>query len=394
MYRQLKGTPGLFYLLVIMERNSEPKQNFGLPSIGIPFEILFNEDLTNTEKILYGFVRNLAHSEKGCHASNEYLCDLMGLNQVRTISNGIKNLSDCGAIHITHNTINRKKVRVIDINHEYWKIFSKKVGVVGWNKFSKMEKIFPKFGKKVLGSSYNDSYSIEEESEKGKKEKNGGRLQNARRIILQLLPEEWQSSGEFIEALDDWLSSRKEKGNTPTETAAKRTGKQLAKYSLEISTEALSKSADNGYTGVFPKDVQTPGRKRTKQNTSSKTPQELFEAEGFNPGYVKKFLRYYQKAESLLLKPTPVDKETLAENMLVLRAYIRENQTDRASKNMTVPTGGEMVEHFTNWLQEQDWVKDVTADTFKFDSGLFQKFLRELSRELQVDILRGFAIYQ
>ena len=56
-----------------MQRSTLPKQQFGLPDIGIPAEILFHPKLSNTEKILFGLIRNLAHGEKGCYASNSWL---------------------------------------------------------------------------------------------------------------------------------------------------------------------------------------------------------------------------------------------------------------------------------------------------------------------------------
>ena len=52
-----------------MERTTLGKAEMnenGLPSIGIPAEILFHPELSNTEKILFGFIRNLAYTILEC----------------------------------------------------------------------------------------------------------------------------------------------------------------------------------------------------------------------------------------------------------------------------------------------------------------------------------------
>lgn len=48
--------------------------------IVIEFDVLNNEKLTNTEKILYGFICVLAQNNKsGCFASTQYLCEITKL---------------------------------------------------------------------------------------------------------------------------------------------------------------------------------------------------------------------------------------------------------------------------------------------------------------------------
>ena len=48
MIRQEKSSQAL---------TEEKEQNqFGLPGIGIPAELLFNEDFNSTEKIIFGFI--------------------------------------------------------------------------------------------------------------------------------------------------------------------------------------------------------------------------------------------------------------------------------------------------------------------------------------------------
>ncbi len=77
----------------------ETEAEYGLPSIGIPAELLFNPGLTYMEKILFGFIRNLSKTERGCWASNQYLGELIGVGR-QAISNGIANLKKYSYIKI------------------------------------------------------------------------------------------------------------------------------------------------------------------------------------------------------------------------------------------------------------------------------------------------------
>jgi DNA-binding transcriptional regulator YhcF (GntR family) len=73
----------------------EHEITFGLPSVGIPAEVLFHPYLSATEKILFGYIRNLAQSSKGCWASNRWLGQFLHVG-TQTVSNGVSNLRDYG----------------------------------------------------------------------------------------------------------------------------------------------------------------------------------------------------------------------------------------------------------------------------------------------------------
>ncbi len=104
-----------------MERTEYPnkrKVTLGLPDIGIPSEVLFHPNLTCTEKILFGFLRNLAQGKDGCWASNRYLGDLLGVG-AQTVSNAINNLKKYKFIRIYNEQKGQKTIRRIFINPEY-----------------------------------------------------------------------------------------------------------------------------------------------------------------------------------------------------------------------------------------------------------------------------------
>ena len=83
----------------------ETKQNkttineFGLPNIVIPAEVLFHSGLSSTEKILFGIINNLSATENGCWASNRYLANFLNL-KMQTISNAISILKKLGFLDV------------------------------------------------------------------------------------------------------------------------------------------------------------------------------------------------------------------------------------------------------------------------------------------------------
>ena len=100
-----------------MPKNKEIE--IGIPSIGIPGEVLFNPELTPTEKIFFGLLRNLSKSKRGCWASNRYLGDLIGVGK-QTISNSIANLDKFGYIIVKRSSDKKgNKQRNIFIDLKY-----------------------------------------------------------------------------------------------------------------------------------------------------------------------------------------------------------------------------------------------------------------------------------
>ena len=107
----------------------EKKQEVGMPSIGIPAEVLFNPYLTYLEKILFGFIRNLAQTKNGCWASNRYLGILLHVGE-QTISNSVAKLKTFKYIRTIYERTeedqkyaNNQRTRKIFINEEYPKIY-------------------------------------------------------------------------------------------------------------------------------------------------------------------------------------------------------------------------------------------------------------------------------
>jgi len=85
--------------------------------IVIPQEVFFDPNLTNTEKLLFGLLQNLAQGKDGCWASNSYLGNLLGVGN-DVISRGIANLKKNKFIKVYRNNTVFKTNRRIFINYE------------------------------------------------------------------------------------------------------------------------------------------------------------------------------------------------------------------------------------------------------------------------------------
>lgn len=72
--------------------------------------------------------------------------------------------------------------------------------------------------------------------------------------ILNMFPEEWQQDKSFQKNIKDFIQHRKEKGSSLTKIAATRLASKLSKYSIQEANEALERTMENGWQGVFPEN--------------------------------------------------------------------------------------------------------------------------------------------
>lgn len=110
-----------------MEMYEEERVTFGLPDIGIPAEVLFHPELTVNDKLLFGFIRNLSQSSKGCWATNKYLGAFLGLKK-QTVSKAVSKLEKCRYINVYFETArDNRTIRRIFVNPDINKIYQKMV---------------------------------------------------------------------------------------------------------------------------------------------------------------------------------------------------------------------------------------------------------------------------
>jgi hypothetical protein len=112
----------------MVEENNQVRPGF--IGVYIPGEVLFNPHISSTEKLLFGFINNLAKSgRRGCFASNRYLGNFT--NQIPTkVSLSIKNLLDFKYItikYIQKNNQTQETERQIFVDDTFHERYSKVV---------------------------------------------------------------------------------------------------------------------------------------------------------------------------------------------------------------------------------------------------------------------------
>ena len=110
-----------------MEGQNDKNFEFGVPGIYIPGEVLHNPELSFLDKLIYGYIRNLDSTNRGCWASNKHLHEILGNNcSARYLQESIKKLRDLHYI-IVEIEINPERIggreRKIFINSDAIKIY-------------------------------------------------------------------------------------------------------------------------------------------------------------------------------------------------------------------------------------------------------------------------------
>ncbi|MDD5053644.1 MAG: helix-turn-helix domain-containing protein [Sulfuricurvum sp.] len=107
----------------MMENDNLTERHEQTPNgIGIPAEVAHNYYLTNTEKMLFGYLQNLSKSSKGCWASNKYLGKIVGVGE-QSISNALRKLQDYLYVIVELKKSEQGISRNIFINPEYTIIY-------------------------------------------------------------------------------------------------------------------------------------------------------------------------------------------------------------------------------------------------------------------------------
>ena len=99
------------------------QNRLNITGIGCPSEVLFNPFLTNTEQKIFGFIRSLAQTSKGCFASNSYIAEIIFAGSAQTVSNSIAKLKEYCYLNVIFQNTRNGQVRRIFINEDYVKIY-------------------------------------------------------------------------------------------------------------------------------------------------------------------------------------------------------------------------------------------------------------------------------
>lgn len=75
----------------------------------IPVELVCDNNISSSTKILYGVIKSLSYKEGFCFASNSYLASIVNLDN-RTITRHVSILLKNGYIKIMYNNENIRKI--------------------------------------------------------------------------------------------------------------------------------------------------------------------------------------------------------------------------------------------------------------------------------------------
>ena len=205
--------------------------------------------------------------------------------------------------------------------------------------------------------------------------------------INELLPQEWQTHKPLQELLNEFTLHREQLKRPLTPVAIKRLTNKLTQYSIPTVTEALKKSIESGWTGVFPESIKPEEDKPTKG--PKEVIQEYFKGKK-DDLYAQTFYKgVYTDAENLLTDISNGQCSTLALNIVGLYNWIITNQTIEASKHRDIPTPVNLISRYVDWLEQQDWL-DKEPSMFTPTHTIWKrKFLAKQSSEIGVDIITG-----
>ncbi|KKN67701.1 hypothetical protein LCGC14_0458450 [marine sediment metagenome] len=231
------------------EENKNQKIEWGLPSIGIPSEVLFNPFLTHTEKMLFGFIRNMSMTKKGCWASNKYLGALLGVKS-QTISNGVANLKKYAYVKVIFEgdkKLTQEKKRRIFINNDYQNLYRSLVEEFHevYNKADEtlLIKLGGAINELIYGYKITNSKDVIKDEIKISNELDIAKLTSTKLLEPEIFNKETQIAYSY------WLSFK----NTPNHRASKVRNEALKDLDLFIKKYDLRtvKKAMNVYNSLL-----------------------------------------------------------------------------------------------------------------------------------------------
>jgi len=421
-----------------MERTNYTERNsFGLPNIVIPAEVLFHPDLTSREKILFGFINNLAYSEQGCWASNKYLGGLIGVRP-DTTSTAIAKLAELEFIFLEYQTRHSDgmTVRKIHTNKEYPVLYAEMLQ-------EKMEEISkPKIQTKI-GRPKKPSDKIQ----KGVWQNPKGDMVNPKRGIgfgqnnidnkldkdidnkylsRDLKAPESENEKNKPSAKErnkDFLPLAKELSEIIcTQKNMKHTSSQINSWANEIRIliesngvtrervqAALDWYRDNiggeyipviesGHSlrskfirleDAMKREKKEKPAKHTKSN-GKKPPAKIIQENIEPPKTLNKefaadrlYRKGYKPAKSLLNDSNNGYSADLAQNIVETYNHIEHSQEKAMKRDPSaggfLPPALDLIEDYIEWVEENNWISDRSPNLFTHQHALFKKFIDQVA---------------
>lgn len=201
------------------------------------------------------------------------------------------------------------------------------------------------------------------------------------------LPDSWDRDEKLFQALSSYITHRQELGRGLTPTAIKTMAKKFSDYPKVTVIKALKASVENGWTGVFPENLE-PKETQEKENTPPATIIKDYFNKKYNAGQRSKstITRFtntiFKPAVSFLPKHANGQASTLARNALTLFEEIEKTQSKIPDKKrVSLPGGLDILKDYVAWLDESDWIKNKDERLFNINSKVFKQFSQEAAQE-------------
>ncbi len=416
-----------------MERTKHPKKEkirFGLPGIEIPSEVLFHPNLTNTEKILFGFLRNLAQGKDGCWASNHYLSNLLGVGE-QTISNAIANLRKHQFIEVCMEQTELRTNRKIFINPEFPIIYHEtmveiqdqlKSGTLQENLYIPIKKIIHPYKKTY--SKYINKKNNKNNIPQTKKQnttwkqlvKQYGRsqvkfvkyfLEKQKENFPKLIKEDITPNSNRVLTSLDCIDKLQRIDGFDFETEIKPILEAVLQDEFwaknVLSLGSLRNKGRNGEKKFVNIQTTLSLSSRNLPINHLGTPDEIIAKQGWSEDKVK--LLKEQVFSPILAKlRNPLSKAEVTQAICKLIVSIDQRQ-HKPPKPKTeeeylkkkeiyckwdlIPGAIKLVGEFTRWLNEQDWIGVLKPGHFDIEGKTFQTFLDEYQRKIGFDVFEG-----
>lgn len=218
------------------------KNQFG--GIFIPREVLIDEDLTMTCKVLYGFVQSL-DGERGCFAQNAYLAGLIKASE-ETVRASLYILEKKGYIARFRLDDNSRSIRTRTT-------CSLSESNVPWNKLTKASKTPPQ-----------ENLGVQENLGSTPPEKSGVLYSSDIPNSIDIHKKEFVdyiNDKEFQEVWKEFKAMRKKLRRPLSAMAEKLIFKKLVDVKKDTAIKAVELSIERSWIGVFPDAVEYSLRK-------------------------------------------------------------------------------------------------------------------------------------
>ena len=221
-------------------------QNNQFGGVFIPREVLLDDDIPSTAKILYGFVQSL-DGERGCFASNSYLAGLVRASE-ETVRASLYLLEKKGYIARLcndggHRVIRTRSSIVLD---EALSTPWGKAKTQGVNELTPTEIPVPPTEKSVPTPPEKSGVYIHNNTDSNDNKSAGV---------------DYQKDSDFLEVWKEFKKYRKKMRRPLTDRAEELVLKKLANTDKATAIKALELSIERSWIGVFPEAVDYSLRK-------------------------------------------------------------------------------------------------------------------------------------